>query len=159
MNRSKSLIVLTVISLAVLCSSMYIINSTAYANSAVGNSPQGPFIPFIQRMMGQWFRVGGGQVRGPNGLIQVSAGYNQTVINIAKSDADVQNLLAQGYSVQGVRPIIKSVVQADGTVVTSAPNAVVLLVNGTTGRAAVYVDVTNGKVTQIVIQTRTVINK
>jgi hypothetical protein len=84
---------------------------------------------------------------------------NQTVMNIVNNDSDVQNLLTQGYSVQGAIPIIKSVVQGDGTVVTSATNAVVMLANGTAGRAEVYVDVTNAKVTQIVITTRTVITK
>ena len=104
---------------------------------------------------------------GPYGSVQVSAAYNQTVINIVKSDSDVANLLAQGYSIQSVRPIIQSVVQADGTVTMSATNAVVMLTqssttSGTTtvtGWATVYVDVTKAKVTEIVITTRTVIQK
>jgi len=54
---------------------------------------------------------------------------------------------------------MKSIVQIDGSVTTKATSAIVMLVNGTTGRAAVYVDVANGKVTEIVILTRTVITK
>jgi len=104
---------------------------------------------------GRGWRRGGG----PYGFVEVSAEYNQTVINIAESDSDVQNLLAEGYSISAVRPIIKSVVQADGSVVTKATSAVVMLEKDTTGRAAVYVDVTNGKVTKIVILTMTVIEK
>ncbi len=102
---------------------------------------------------------GGRRGGGPYGFVEISAEYNQTVINIAESDSDVQNLLAEGYSISAVRPIIKSVVQADGSVVTKATSAVVMLEKNTTGRAAVYVDVTNGKVTKIVILTMTVIEK
>jgi len=109
-----------------------------------------------------WGRGGGrgwGRGWGPCGFVEVSAEYNQTVINIAESDSDVQNLLAEGYSISAVRPIIKSVVQADGSVVTKATSAVVMLEKDTTGRAEVYVDMTNGKVTKIVILTMTVIEK
>lgn len=54
---------------------------------------------------------------------------------------------------------MKSVVEGDGTVLTSATNVVVKLTNGTAGRAEVYVGGTNAKVTRIIIMTRTVITK
>jgi hypothetical protein len=185
-NRSKALILLSMVSFAALCGSLYIVgNSTAYANSTSGNSTP---LGFMRGMLGQWFGFGGGRMNltqtpggfmqgfgegqmrvgcGPYGSVQVSAEYNQTVINIVKSDSDAANLLAQGYSIQSVRPIITSVVQADGTVTMSATKAVVMLTqssttSGTTtvtGWATVYVDVANAKVTQIVITTRTTIQK
>ncbi|MFH0897609.1 MAG: hypothetical protein V1850_06145 [Candidatus Bathyarchaeota archaeon] len=158
-NRSKALILLSVVAFAAMLGGWY---ATAYASSVSGNSTtQAPW-GFMQGLWGRGAGFSGGQMPGGwgrNGYVEVSAAYNQTVINIINKDPDVQNLLAQGYSVSAVRPIIKSVVQADGTVVTKAASAIVILTKDTTGRATVYVDVTAGKVTQIVILTRTVIDK
>ena len=93
------------------------------------------------------------------GPIEVSAEFEQNVINIAKSDSDVQQLLDEGYNVTKVMPIIKSIVDGEGNVVTKATNATVMLEKDTTGRAFVSVDLEQEKVTQIVILTRTVIEK
>ncbi len=94
-----------------------------------------------------------------HGFIEVSEEYKENVINIAKSDTDVQNLLNDGYNITGVKPIIKTVVEGDGTVVTKATNAIVMLEKDTTGRAMVWVDLEQGKVTKIVILTLTIIEK
>lgn len=91
--------------------------------------------------------------------IEVSSEYNATVMTIIQSDTDVQNLLSQGYSVSAVRPVIKTVVQGDGTVVMKASSAVVEMDNGATSKATVWVDVDAGKVTKIVTLTMTVIEK
>jgi hypothetical protein len=96
---------------------------------------------------------------GDFGQIQVSSEFEQNVTNIAKNDTDVQNLLADGYNVTAVRPIISTVIDANGNVVTKATSAILLLQRDTTGRATVLVDLEQAKVTQIVIQTRTVIDK
>jgi hypothetical protein len=104
---------------------------------------------------GPGLRRGGG----PYGFIEVSEEYKDNVISIAKSDSDVQALIDEGYNITAVRPIIASTVEADGTVVTKATNAIVTLQNGTTGRASVWVNVEEGKVTKIVILTMTVIEK
>jgi hypothetical protein len=93
------------------------------------------------------------------GNITVSQAYTDNVINIAQNDSDVQNLLAEGYNITDVRPIISTVVEADGTVTMKATTAVLVLENGTTGRAFVTVNVEEGKVTRIEIFTRTVIEK
>ena len=97
--------------------------------------------------------------RGCYGTIEVSDAFKENVINIAKSDTDVQNLLNQGYNITGVRPIVKTIVEGDGTVVTKATSAILMLQKDTTGRAVVTVDVENAKVTEIVILTKTVIQK
>ena len=162
MLNKKILLLIPIVVVAVVLSGMYI---TAFATSnstGSSSSKQTTYQVGPEFMGGNAGGFGGGRMRGrcgPNGNVEISAAYNQTVMSIVNSDSDVQNLLTQGYTVQGVMPIIKSVVQGDGTVVTSATNAVVMLVNGTTGRAEVHVDVTNAKVTQIVIMTMTVINK
>jgi len=91
--------------------------------------------------------------------ITVSQEYKDNVINIAKNDSDVQNLLANGYNIAGVKPIISTTVQADGTVTMKATTAIVMLSQNTTGRAFVTVNVEEAKVTRIVILTRTVIEK
>jgi hypothetical protein len=71
----------------------------------------------------------------------------------------VQKLIADGYNVTSVRPIIKTVIDAEGNVVTKATSAVLTLQKDTTGQATVMVDIEEAKVTQIVILTRTVIEK
>ncbi len=91
--------------------------------------------------------------------IEVSSEYIAKINAILNNDSDVQNLISQGYNVTAINPIIKNVVESDGTLTTKATTAVVLLQNGTSGYATVNVDVTNAKVTQIVTITRTVIDK
>jgi len=91
--------------------------------------------------------------------VEVSAEFEEKVTNIAKSDTDVQQLLDEGYNVTRVMPTVKTIIDGDGNVVTKATNATVVLEKDTTGRAIVSVDLTQEKVTQIIILTRTVINK
>jgi hypothetical protein len=93
------------------------------------------------------------------GNVTVSQGYKDNVINIAKNDSDVQNLLAEGYNISDIRPIINTVIEADGTVTMKATTAIVVLEKGTTGRAFVTVNVEQGKVARIEILTRAVIEK
>jgi hypothetical protein len=107
---------------------------------------------------------GGGRGHGPEGFggfapLEVSAEFKQTVTDIANNDTDVQNLLAEGYNVTSVRPIIKNVVDAEGLVTTKATSAILTLEKDTSGFASVNVDLEQAKVTQIVIMTRTVIDK
>jgi len=97
--------------------------------------------------------------RGGFGPITVSEEYKENVLNIAESDSDVQELLADGYNITGVRPIISTTVEADGTVTMKATTAIVSLQKDTTGRALVWVDVEQAKVTRIEILTITVIEK
>jgi hypothetical protein len=101
---------------------------------------------------------GGFGAPGGFGPIQVSTEFTQNVTNIAKSDVDVQNLLNQGYNITSVRPVISTVVDANGNVVTKASSADVIL-QGTTGRAFVVVDLDQAKVTKIVTLTVTEIDK
>jgi hypothetical protein len=113
-------------------------------------------------MMGEpGFGGGRGFGRGPGGMgnIEVSSEYTATVNTILEGDTDVQNLIADGYNVTSIRPIIKSVIEADGTLTTKATTAIVTLQNGTSGYAVASVDISQAKVTQIVIFTRTVIDK
>jgi hypothetical protein len=110
-------------------------------------------------------RRGGGPGRHEHGFmggfgnIEISSEYTANVNAILNNDADVQNLISQGYNVTSINPMVKSVVEADGTLTTKATTAIVTLQNGTSGYATVSVDVSQGKVAQIVIITRTVIDK
>lgn len=117
-------------------------------------------------MDSQGFGCGPGRHGGPRGMfmgkmnnIEVSSEYATKVNAILDNDSDVQNLISQGYNVTAINPIIKNVIEGDGTLATKATTAIVLLQNDTSGYATVNVDVTNAKVTQIVIITRTVIDK
>ena len=123
-------------------------------------------LPFgkIGMIMGEQGFSGG---RGRHGLgfmggmgnIEMSSEYAASVNASLNSDTDVQNLIVQGYNVTSIRPIVTNVVEADGTLTTKATTAIVTLENGTSGYAKASVDVSNAKVTQIVIITRTVIDK
>ncbi len=93
------------------------------------------------------------------GQVTVSQEFKDNVISIVKNDSDVQQLLTDGYNITNVRPIISTTVQGDGTVTTKATTAIVTLIKDTTGRATVWVDTEQAKVTRIEILTRTIIDK
>jgi hypothetical protein len=96
---------------------------------------------------------------GIGGGVEISSEYNATITAILENDTDVASLLSQGYNVTAIHPIIKTVVEGDGTVTAKATTATVTLTNGTTGFARVTVDIENSKVTYIETVTRTVIDK
>jgi hypothetical protein len=129
-----------------------------------GNITNFPFFGMGGMMMGDAGFGGGPRDHGPRlmggmGNIEVSLEYTATVNAILNNDSDVQKLVTQGYNVTSIRPIIKSVVGADGTLTTKATTAIVTLQNGTSGFATASVDTSQAKVTRIVIVTRTVIDK
>ncbi len=144
-------------------------NGTTDSN-AIASTLNGDFPPWSNGSMmfgapgfagGSRGRFGGGCGPRPGscGPIEVSTEYEENVTNIAKSDTDVQNLLADGYNITSVRPLIKSTIDANGLVTTKATTAVVLLRKDTSGFASVSVDLEQGKVTKITIVTKTVIEK
>jgi hypothetical protein len=156
-RKTKTLMISAVVVLAVLSG----IAAMAYANGLNDASTESNVAcdysgyyndtrPFFGRQRWGW---------GHGGSITVSQEFKDNVINITKSDSDVQKLLADGYDITDVRPIINTVVEADGTVTMKATSAIVTLYQDTTGRAFAWVDVEQGKVTKIVISTRTVIEK
>ncbi|MEM0085304.1 MAG: hypothetical protein QW743_03795 [Candidatus Methanomethylicia archaeon] len=92
-------------------------------------------------------------------IIEISDEFKEKALNIALSDSDVQNLISQGYNVTNIRPVIKMVVQGDGTVTLKATGAIILLTKGKGEFAQVVVDMEKGIVTQIIIRSITVIQK
>jgi len=161
MNRSKALILLTMVAVAAVLGGIAL--TTYAADNGEENSNDFPEW-FNERMMAGTCgmpcgRGRGGFALGRYGFVEVSEEFEENVVNIAESDEDVQGLLADGYNVTGVRPIIKAIVEADGSVVTKATSAIVILCKDTTGKASVWVNVEEGTVTKIVILTRTVIEK
>ncbi|HTY75443.1 MAG TPA: hypothetical protein VMD05_07755 [Candidatus Nanoarchaeia archaeon] len=117
----------------------------------------------------QGFGAGPGGMNGPGGRgnafdrsmwsTEISAAYNQTISNILGNDTDVQKLVSEGYNLTSINPILSSTIGADGTLTTKASAAIVTMQDGTSGFATIKVDITNAKVTQIVIITKTVIDK
>lgn len=122
-----------------------------------------PFVAIPEMMlMEKGFGGGPGhRGEGSGGMrnIEISTEYKEKVNSIIEADPDLQTLITEGYTVTAIKPNIKSVVEADGTIVTSATTAVVTLENGTSGYAVANVDVSQAEVTEIVIYTRTVIDK
>ncbi|MEM3066317.1 MAG: hypothetical protein QXI81_03185 [Nitrososphaerota archaeon] len=92
------------------------------------------------------------------GFAEASEGFKDKALNIAKNDEDVQRLLNDGYSVIGIRPIVKAVVEEDGSITMKATGAIVML-RKDSASAIVKVDVENTKVTEIVTLTKTMITK
>ncbi|MDW8033330.1 MAG: hypothetical protein RMI79_00020 [Nitrososphaerota archaeon] len=92
-------------------------------------------------------------------LIEVSEELKENVINIAKSDQDVQKLLSEGYNITRIRPIISTNIGKDGSITIKAKRAIIVLCKGNSSIAFVWVDVENSKVTRIEILTRIVIEK
>ena len=144
--------------------------TTATSPVSIAATENASFPSWDSMIMGdQGFGVGPGRMTGPGGRsdmfggpmgnIEVSSAYNQTVSNILDNDTDVKNLVSQGYNVTSINPILISTIGADGTLTTKASTAIVTMQNGTFGFATVSVDITNAKVTQIIIITRTVIDK
>ncbi len=160
-DKRKIAIILTAMAVAAVMSG---IAYTAFAADN-GEETHDGFAGWVDEgMMARAYGCEHGGQHGPRGpgcfgLIEVSEEFEENAINMTKSDEDVQNLLNDGYNITGVRPIIKTVVEADGTVVTKATSSVVLLVKDTTGYASVWVDMEEQRVTEIVILTRTVIEK
>ena len=166
-GKTKTLMISTVLVLAVLSG----IALMAYANGVMDDTSTGT----STTSNGTWYTMDqyynstcpsfgrggfGGRGRGGRGMdITVSEEYKANVLNITESDSDVQALITEGYNVTGVRPIISTVVAADGTVTMKATTAIVSLEKDTTGRALVWVDVDQAKVTRIEIMTITVIEK
>jgi hypothetical protein len=103
-----------------------------------------------------WGRLQGPFCRGFGSPISVSEEFKENVMNIAKSDPNVQNLLNAGYENTNIQPIINATVQGNGDVTLKATGAIVTLRNNE-NRALVQVDLVAGNVTRIV--QRTVIEK
>lgn len=160
--------------LAILATFVGALSFTAFAADANATSTTASTADQSQSVNQLQFRAGmnadmqgfGGGPRGHEGgfmsgmaNIEVSSEYTTNVNAILNNDPDVQNLVSQGYNVTSINPIVKNVVEADGTIATTATTAVVFLQNGPSGYATINVDVANAKVTQIVIVIRTVIDK
>jgi len=165
-DKRKALILLSVVIVVAIISGI-VLNaySTANAQTTVNceqgwNFGAGWFIGNISMGM-RGMPHGGMRGRGcfGYGFIEVSEEFKQNVTNIAQNDTDVQNLLTEGYNITAVKPIIKTIVEGDGTVVTKATSAILMLEKDTTSYASVWVDLEEAKVTRIVILTRTVIVK
>lgn len=165
-DRRKALILLSiVIATAIIGGAVLNAYSSANAQTTVNggqcwNFGAGWFSGSMSMGM-QEVHHGGMRGRGcfGYGFIEVSEEFKQNVVNIAQSDTDVQNLLNEGYNITAVKPIIKTIVEGNGTVVTKATSAILMLEKDTTGRAFVLVDLEQAKVTRIEILTRTVIEK
>jgi len=161
--KKKAIILLSIVVVVAIISGIALNVSTANAQTAINKEQWCGYGVrwFVGNMRMGMHGMSRGRIHGQGcyGFIEVSEEFKENVINIAKTDTDVQNLLNEGYNITGVRPIIKTIVEGDGTVVTKATSAILMLQKDTTGLAVVTVDVENAKVTKIVILTKTVIQK
>jgi hypothetical protein len=159
-RKTKTLMISTLLALAALSG----IGAIAYANGLTNNTSS-----VTSDLYGYWDynngtfgfpgRHGHGGLPGGFMDVTVSQEFKDNVINIMQNDTDVQQLLADGYNITNVRPIISATVEGDGTVTMKATSAIVVLSKDTTSRATVWVDLEQAKVTRIEILTITVIEK
>ena len=177
-DRSKALILLTIVVMASILSGITL--TTVMADTGEENTSEltslvavtedentddsAEFMPWrmmMRKCEGPQGGFRGGPLgRGGFGYVEVSEEFEENVIAIAEGDEDVQALLDEGYNITAMRPIIKTVVDGEGNVVTKATDAIVMLSkDDETGRASVWVNLEMTKVTEIVIVTRTVIEK
>ncbi|MFB0503858.1 MAG: hypothetical protein ACETWE_08500 [Candidatus Bathyarchaeia archaeon] len=154
-DRRKALTSLSVVALIAIMSTVVLTYAADNGEESSNGFPE--WINGRMRLGRCGWRGGWGRF----GSIEVSEEFEQAAVGIAEGDLDVQEtLLAQGYSITGVRPVIKAKVEADGEVVTKATSVIVMLENeDATSRASVWVDLDAQSVTKIVILTRTVIEK
>ena len=160
MNRSKILVLLAIVTVAAVFGGMAL---TTYAADNGEENNYG----FPGRMKGQMMQgtcaPGWSREESPrqwrHRFVEVSEEFEQNVIDIAEGDTDVQNLLAEGYNITRVHPIMKTRVEGNGDVETTATEAVVMMEKDTSSKACVLVDLAEAKVTKIVILTRTIIEK
>lgn len=157
-NKGKALILLTAVAVAAVMGGV-VLNAYSANNVKQSSNSSTEWVNWATMPGTCGWADRGMRGQGGFGFIEVSNEFKQNVINIAENDTDVQTLLNEGYNITGVRPIIKSIVEADGTVTTKATSAIVILGKYTTSHASVWVDLEQAKVTQIVILTRTVIEK
>jgi len=82
--------------------------------------------------------------------VEVSQGYKAAVMDILNKNDEAKGLLEQGYTVEGVTPIVKAYVEADGTVTVKAQQAVVVLASSNGDVKVMYlVDIGSGSVTHL----------
>ncbi len=171
-RKVKTLMISTVVALAIFAAVAAMVYAnigmngaatlTTYADEMTNDANNlanitSPCGDFFRGMRGLPGKHGHGMRFGE--FITASQEFKDNVINITESDSDVQALIAEGYNVTGVKPLINATVEADGTVAMKATNAIVLLSQNTTGRATVWVDLEQAKVTRIEILSIKVIDK
>ena len=178
-NRKTLAVSLTALTILLAVAGLVTMTALADSNSTLTDTTTDtsltqntafPQFEYNIKMMdsGQGFGFGGGpgcrgHGAGPMGSsmnnIELSDEYTANVNSTLSNDSDVANLISEGYTVTSIHPVIKNVIEGDGTLSTKATTAIVTMQNGDSGIATVKVDVENSAVTQITIITRTVIDK
>lgn len=118
--------------------------SYTLGNAANNEMPFNISQPMIPPMK----RFGRGFAR-PGIIVEVSEEFKQKVIEILELDPNTSALLANGYNITRIEPIIGFVVQGDGSVVMRATKAVVLMVKPGEGRALAYVNLETNTVEKL----------
>ena len=133
-----------------------IVNTTNSDKSSIATSPiycgERPL-----NKMWSWISKMWGWRRGVH--VELSEEFKDKVTNIVKNDPDVKKLIDDGYNITSIKPVFKVSVDANGNVAVKVTNATVLLQKNRVGCALVQVDLEHGKVVNIVISTKTVIQK
>ena len=83
-------------------------------------------------------------------FVELSEEFKQKVVEILKSDTDTSALLSSGYNITCIEPILRLVVQGDGSVTMKVTKVIVLMVKPGEGKALAYVDLETGTVEKLV---------
>ncbi len=146
----KTIVALALLAVAVVAISVGIL--VTYVEAKSTDQVEGPFMNMWRRIMWRNAIVRGvAKDIGPR--VEVSDEFKELVVKIVSSDADTSKLLAEGYNITNIRPVIKAYVGADGTVNLKAVEAIVTLNKSGTGRALAIVNIEQGKVVKIYMYT------
>ncbi|MEM0453247.1 MAG: hypothetical protein QXO98_01110 [Sulfolobales archaeon] len=156
MKASVKLSMIAAISLAIIVLSITTIVSYAKPNdkgfgllAATSNDDVNDFNGIgLQKMLRyRFFPPGKGL--GLIKAVELSEEFKNRVIDILESDENTSKLLSDGYNVTLLRPIIKLVVQGDGSVALKVVEVQVTLYKKGEGVVHVLVDYDDGKVIKI----------
>ncbi|MEM1607335.1 MAG: hypothetical protein QXW55_04780 [Candidatus Bathyarchaeia archaeon] len=107
---------------------------------------------------GRWKMIVKGDFR--RAELELSEEFKERVLDIARRDEDVQNLLSEGYNFSCIRSVhIKSVVQENGQVTIEVNEVLLVLTKNECNRAFIEVDLKAERVIRIIIVNVTVVEK
>ncbi|MEM1645568.1 MAG: hypothetical protein QXL96_06840 [Ignisphaera sp.] len=82
--------------------------------------------------------------------VEISNEFKEKVIKILELNPNTSNLLANGYNITYIKPIINLIVQGDGSVVMKVIRAIVLMVKPGEGRVLAYVNLETSTIEKLI---------
>jgi hypothetical protein len=153
-TKTKSILLISLVCVSLAIGGVWVVS----ARNEMQNNGNGEECGIFRGILRQ-VRLGRRHGWGRLGRLEVSEGYKENAVQIAENDEAVQALLDEGYSTIRVRPMVRARVGPEGKIDAESTDARVILGKEDTGRAIIWVNLEEGKVTKIIILNSTVIVK